>query len=368
MKPKILAYYLPAYHRIPENDKWHGEGFTEWDTTKKGEKFTNGQYQPRVPLNDYYYNLTKIEDLKWQCNLAKQYNVDGFCFYHYWFNGKKILEKPAEVFLNNKGLDREFCFAWANEEWRNTWNSKLEEPELLLAQNYDDLSDWENHFNYLLPFFKDERYLKLDNKPVFMIYRIESIPEYSQRFSEWDALAKKNGFSGIYLIQMINNDYAQVLEDRVISAKVDFEPNKTVCTRQRYALSYWRIRRMMYNKLVKKNFLHNFIYDKVKYTSFCKSMLKKKYIHNENYFHSIFVDWDNTARKGKRGLIFYKSSPQIFNYYFKKIYEFSIKESKEFIFIFAWNEWGEGAYLEPDKKNEYKYLEAIQKTVNFNAE
>ena len=300
MKPKILAYHLPAYHRIPENDRWHGEGFTEWVTTKKGIKYSKYQSQPRVPLNNRYYDLSRIEDIRWQCELARKYNIDGFCFYHYWFNGKKIFEKPAELLLANKDIDIDYCFAWANEEWRNTWTDKLGEPELLLAQNYDDLDDWKVHFDYLLNFFKDNRYIKIDNKPVFLIYHIESIPESTQRFNEWNELAKKNGFNGIYLVQMVSSDTTREICSTVINAKVDFEPVRSLASHEKYAIRPWRIRRTLYDKLVKRTLLHKYIFDEVDYSKFCKSLLKKSYLNNKNYFYSAVVDWDSKPKKGKR--------------------------------------------------------------------
>lgn len=366
MKPKILAYHLPAYHRIPENDKWHGEGFTEWVTTKKGIAFSKDQYQPRVPLDANYYNLSNIDDLAWECQLAKKYGVDGFCFYHYWFDGKLIFEKPTEMLLDRKDINIDFCFAWANEEWRNTWTEKLDEPELLLAQNYESDKDWDDHFKYLLRFFKDERYIKIDNKPVLMIYRIEKIPNYEQRFLKWIDLAKEEGLDGLYIIQMINNDFSRDIKSPIIDSKVDFEPVKTFASREKYAFSKWRFREALYNKLVRRTFLFNHIFNSVDYAGFCKSLLRKKYTCNANYYYSAVVDWDNTARKGKRGWFMKKSSPLIFKRYIQKIYSLTCKENKEFIFIFAWNEWGEGAYLEPDTRNKYGYLEAVKKVVEDN--
>ena len=364
MKPKILAYHLPAYHRIPENDKWHGEGFTEWVTTKKGIEFSKYQHQPRVPLNNKYYDLSKIDDIEWQCALAKKYGIDGFCFYHYWFNGKKIFEKPTEMLLKNKGIDIEYCFAWANEEWKNTWTDKLGEPELLLAQNYDNLEDWKIHFNYLLQFFKDERYIKIDNKPVFLIYHIEHIPEHDKRFDEWNMLAKENGFNGIHLVQMVNSDATRQIKTNVINAQVDFEPVRSLASHEKYAIRPWRIRRTVYDKLVKRNPLHNYIFDEVDYRRFCDSLLQKGYLKNENYYYSAVVDWDNTPRKGKRGWFMKKSSPERFQAYMRKIYKKTIEEQKPLMFVFAWNEWGEGAYLEPDVRNKYGYLEAVKRVVD----
>lgn len=364
MRPKVLAYHLPGYHRIPENDKWHGEGFTEWITTKKGVEFSKYQHQPRVPLDNNYYDLSKVDDIRWQCKIAKEHGVDGFCFYHYWFGGKKIFETPTELLLENKDIDIDYCFAWANEEWRNTWTESLDTPELLLGQSYDDLDDWKNHFYYVMKFFNDERYIKIDNKPVFMIYHIENIPDADKRFEEWKQMAIESGFNGIYLIQMVSSDQTRIFKSKVIDAQVDFEPVRSLASKEKYAISPWRIRRTVYSKLVKKNFLYKYIYDIVDYKNFYQSILKKDYIAgNGSYFYSGVVDWDSTPRKGKRAWFMKGATPDLFKQYFSKIYQKTVAEGKPFVFLFAWNEWGEGSYLEPDTKNEYRYLEAIKEII-----
>lgn len=363
MKPKVLAYHLPGFHRIPENDEWHGEGFTEWVTTKKGEVYSKYQYQPKVPLNHNYYDLSKIDDIKWQCEIARKHGVDGFCFYHYWFGGKKIFEKPSELLLNSKDMEIEYCFAWANEEWRNTWTDKLDNPPLLLGQDYSNLNDWKKHFEYLLEFFNDERYIKIDNKPVFLIYHLEQIPNYELRFNEWNEMAIRSGFAGIHLVQMVSGDLTRQIKTDVINAKVDFEPVRSLASKEKYALKPWRIRRTLYDKLVKKNILHEFIFDIVDYSSFWKSILEKKYLKEEDYYYSGFINWDSTPRKGKRAWFMKGATPKLFEYFFGKVYNNTIKEKKPLIFLFAWNEWGEGAYLEPDERFGYGYLEAIRNVI-----
>lgn len=159
---KILALYLPQFHAIPENDEWWGKGFTEWVNVKKARPLFEGHYQPRIPLNENYYNLLDNSVKKWQIDLAKEHGIYGFCVYHYWFCGKKLLEKPMEQYLADKSLDFPFCFCWANEHWSNAWVSG--ENKILMAQNFEDREDWDNHFYYMLPFFQDERYIKRRRK------------------------------------------------------------------------------------------------------------------------------------------------------------------------------------------------------------
>ena len=171
---KIIAFYLPQYHAIPENDQWWGKGFTEWTNVKKAKPLFEGHDQPRIPLNHNYYNLLDDNTKIWQANLAKKYGVYGFCYYHYWFKGgKKLLEKPAEQMLSNKSIDLPFCFCWANENWTRNWDGG--NREIMVEQDYGNKDDWECHFQYLLQFFKDKRYITVDGKPLFIIYKPDLI-------------------------------------------------------------------------------------------------------------------------------------------------------------------------------------------------
>ena len=187
---KILAYYLPQFHEIPENNEWWGKGFTEWTNVKKAKPLFDGHYMPRIPLNENYYDLTDISTQQWQVELARKYGIYGFCMYHYWFNGHMLLEKPINQYLEHKELDLPFCFSWANEYWTNGWVSS--ENKILMAHDNTDEQDWINHFNYFLPFFKDDRYIKVEGKPLLILY----FPNILQRCNEmiicWRKLAIEN--------------------------------------------------------------------------------------------------------------------------------------------------------------------------------
>jgi len=165
---KVVALYLPQFHTIPENDTWWGEGFTEWVNIKKAIPLFENHHQPRMPLQDNYYNLADPDVMRWQASIAKEHGVYGFCFYHYWFDGKLLLQKPIENFLENKDIDIHFCISWANEHWTDQWVS--EKWNVLIEQRYGERDEWKVHFDYLLPYFKDDRYIKVDEKPVFVIY------------------------------------------------------------------------------------------------------------------------------------------------------------------------------------------------------
>lgn len=201
-KIKTIAFYLPQYHAIPENDKFWGKGFTEWVNTKKATPLFEGHYQPKVPLNENYYNLLDDDVKIWQANLAKKYGVFGFCYYHYWFkDGKKLLEKPLEQMLQNKDVDIPFCMSWANENWSKRWDGGNQ--EIIAEQDYGTEDDWKKHLLYMVQFFKDERYITLNGDPVFLIYKPEEIPDLHRMVTYWQSEIKKFGFNRICL--MIQN-------------------------------------------------------------------------------------------------------------------------------------------------------------------
>lgn len=339
-KIKIIAFYLPQFHEIEENNRAWGKGFTEWDNVKKAVPLFDGHYQPREPLNDNYYNLLEPGTLDWQVKLAKKYGVYGFCFYHYWFrDGRRALEKPVEMLLNSIGTDMPFCFSWANEPWTKTWHGAAGEKEVLIEQRYGDEKQWKKHFDYLLPFFKDNRYIKVGGKPVFLIYQINKIGCFNKMADYWNMLANENGIPGIYIVDMLTGD-GKVGRNKRISASVDFEPGKE--------------KRKSSSKKGKPNIDS---YDEV-----CLQMINT--VHKKNEYRCIFVDYDDTPRRGMAGNVFPGSTPDKFGMYLQKITRLSQKEDNGFVFINAWNEWGEGNYLEPDKKNGYAYLEAVYMALN----
>ncbi|GER70384.1 glycosyl transferase [Weizmannia acidilactici] len=355
---KIIAFYLPQFHSIPENDKWWGKGFTEWTNTKKALPLYRGHSQPKEPLNDNYYNLLNDDVKKWQIELAKEYGIYGFCYYHYWFNGKKVLEKPLEQVLNNSSLDLPFCISWANEPWTRSWDGKTN--EILLAQDYGDKKDWYNHFQYLLQFFKDQRYIKIDNQPLLVIYKVESIPNHKMLFEYWINLARKNGFKGLYIAETLNGLQKNSVSN-LSNAIIQFEPNFTI-----------HHDRPLIDKI--KNKIKNitlipskgsFIYKTMDYDITWKRILKRKInLNDKDVFLGGFVDWDNTARKGKNALVFHGGSPEKFKKYLKlQIKNAKLKYNSDFIFINAWNEWAEGTYLEPDKKYGNSYLKAVKEAL-----
>ena len=230
---KIIAFYLPQFHEIPENNKWWGKGFTEWVNVKKARPLFENHNQPRVPLNKNYYNLLDEKTQKEQVKLANDYGLYGFCFYHYWFDGKLLLEKPVEKFLKNKSLDTHFCICWANEHWTNAWANK--EAKVLIEQKYGNKKEWKDHFDYLLNFFKDDRYIKENNKPLLVIYRPELIDCLKEMLEFWDEEAKKHGFAGL--------DFAYQHAGYTVSPKCD----ESLFTIYVFIIQYYNI---IYNEFI----------------------------------------------------------------------------------------------------------------------
>ena len=222
---KIIAFYLPQFHSFKENDEWWGKGFTEWTNVKNAKPLFKGHYQPRIPLNKNYYNLTNVDTLKWQADIAKKYGIYGFCYYHYWFDGHMLMEKPMELMLANEEVDLPFCICWANENWTKAWAQHSK--KVLISQTYGDRSDWEKHFYYLLPFFMDKRYIYKDEMPIFVIYRPELIPTLRPMLEFWDKLAKENGLKGIiYMYQQHNYDHQTADTGDLFSYAIEYEPGR----------------------------------------------------------------------------------------------------------------------------------------------
>lgn len=357
---EVIAFYLPQYHIIPENNKWWGEGYTEWRNVKAAKPLYPGHYQPRIPLNDNYYDLLDTEVMINQAKLAREYGVTGFAYYHYWFAGKMLLEKPVENMRKTPEIDIPYCLAWANEEWKKYWYGQGE--EILINQNYGSRKNWEEHFEYLLDYFKDERYIKIDGKPVFIIYRSGVMRQGKQMMDCWNKLAKKNGFPGIYVIGMKNWEF-ETKACAWLDAMVDYEPTKE----QRIKI----MKRRIYDQKALRERYNFGLWNRLtcdihSYAHINKEMLRIP--HESNEFRGTFVDFDNSARAKKNGLIFYGSTPKSFKKYFSEHVRLSKKEGKNYIFINAWNEWGEGCYLEPDTKYKFGYLEAVRSALKENGE
>lgn len=359
---KIVPFYLPQYHSIVENNQWWGEGFTEWTNTKKGRPLYKNHYQPREPLHDNYYNLLDDKVMVDQMKLARKYKISGFCFYHYWFCGKKLLEKPIERLLSNSAADLPFCLAWANEPWTRAWYGKEGEKEILQPQNYGNEADWTNHFMYLLTFFKDKRYICIDEKPVFLIYRSYNIMKCDQMLELWKSLAEANGLKGLYFISM-ETAYEIDKRHKMFDANMEYEPMRTLRDfdakwHEKRALKKVKLEKYNWNSLLKKSYI-----DRISYDECYQLITKRMHKQNKKVYLGAFVDWDNTARKGDKSTIFEGASPEKFKDNLVRQIQRSKELKNDILFVNAWNEWSEGAYLEPDKRYGYAYLHAVRNAI-----
>ena len=349
---KVLALHLPAFHQIPENDEWWGNGFTEWNNVKSGKKLYDKHYQPIQPLNNNYYDLSNKNDLKNQIEMANKYGIYGFVFYHYWFgNGKMLFEKPAEMILKNMDLNINFCFSWANQTWITTWHGM--QPKTLLEQLYPGKSDWEAHYKYWRKFFLDSRYIKYGNKPMVFIYNPSEIPDYDNMIEYFDKQCKMDGFSGIYVVEYIF-PRNRSLYSKKSDAVFEFEP--------RYTLFFDITKINLFFRAIKKKLNMT---DYQSYDRLWNYILKRKRTYSgKTIIEGCFVGWDNSARCGRNSLIVKGKSIEKFRKYFSKFYRHNrVDASDEFCVINAWNEWSEGAYLEPDDIDKYGYLQVIMDNV-----
>lgn len=348
---ELVAFHLPQFHCIPENDKWWGEGFTEWNNTKKATPLFDGHYQPRIPLNEKYYDLSTPDDIVWEMKLAKEYGIDAFCYYHYWFDGKLLLQKPLELMRTlSERIDYFFC--WANEPWSRSWEGS---KEVLMPQKYGEENDWKAHFDYLLPFFQDEHYMKKDGCPILVLYRCNNIPHCDEMIAYLDRCCVENGFKGIYVIEERNN-FQTKRASTESKAILDFEPMYTLSHGRSILVRLMdKIKTAVFNKKT-GNHLLVFNYDLV-----WNTILSRKYNDGVKHYLGAFVDWDNTPRKGKNGTIIRGYSPVKFEKYLKQQLIRCETLRSEMLFINAWNEWGEGTYLEPDSKYGFANLEIIRR-------
>lgn len=348
---KIIAYYLPQFHEVKENNIWWGENFTEWTNTKKMRPLFKGHYQPKEPFEDNYYNLLDKKSVEWQSNIADKYNIYGFCYYHYWFSGDKILEKPAENLLKWKEIKQKFCFCWANHDWKKSIKGKT---EILKRQTYGDEDEWEKHFLYLVDFFNDVRYIKIQNKPVFVLYDTLKIKRYNERILYYNKRCIDYGFDGIYIIESINS---------INGKKISNDSQAVVLREPIISMTSIGIGQRVQN-IIKRRVLK--VPVKYSYEKIFRRMVSSFESVNwdTKVYPGTFIDWDNTPRHGKAGSLIINKTPEIFEKYLRIHKSIMKKKSVDYIFINAWNEWAEGMYLEPDKKNKFTYLEIIKKVAN----
>lgn len=347
MKP--MAFYLPQMHPIPENDAWWGKGFTEWTNVSKAVPRFSQHYQPRLPGELGYYDLRCLPVMEQQVELAKIYGLYGFCFYYYWFDGKRLLEKPLDLFLENRHLDLNFCICWANENWTRRWDGL--ESDVLISQTYSDpdiraiAQDW-------MKYFSDERYTKVDGKPVLLIYRPDLIPNFADVSALWRQEARLAGFEGLYIVaaSAFNGKRTNAAG---LDATYDFPPHHLGAPRYSGPLEWL-------DPLAKTK---TYSYEGA--VEAAEADYGQKNEDEIPRHPGALVGWDTEPRKPGRGDVFVGSSPALFRRWLRAAFQKAAKTpaANRFIFINAWNEWAEGAYLEPDRRHGYAYLAALRSVV-----
>lgn len=351
-KIRVLAFYLPQFHPIPENDKWYGKGFTEWTNVGKAKPLFRGHYQPRVPADLGYYDLRVPETRQAQADMAREYGVEAFCYWHYWFgNGRRLLERPFNEVLESGKPDFPFCPAWANHSWRGIYNG-VKTKESLIDQTYGGLSDYERHFYDVLPAFEDKRYVTVDGKPFFLIFAPAEIPDSREFIDCWQRLAARNGLTGIHFVA---HTYQPNDIDNFLSMGYDAVNVVRLFEYQRIGISF--VQKVL-NKVNREVFKHGFwcqYKDAMKYFS-------GKEDERENAYPTIIPNWDHSPRTGRYGAILKDSTPQLFQKHVEQTVHLILNKDDDhrIVILKSWNEWAEGNYVEPDLNFGRGYLEALR--------
>lgn len=351
-KVRAVAIYLPQFHPTSENDNWWGNGFTEWTNVTKAQPLFKGHYQPRLPTDMGFYDLRAIETIEEQAKLAAENGIYGFSFYHYWFHGKRLLHEPVDLILKSKKPDFPFLLFWANESWSRRWLG--EERDVLIKQEYSEEDD-RKHIEWLCDeVFSDKRYIKVNEKPVFVIYRPNDLPDCGKTLAMFRKIALDKGYKGLYLV---GNNSHSVKNLEHFDITLNFEPQLGLL--KKAFEDKWSYKRMLdnYSKFkIRSGTLKVYDYSEV------KQLMRKRKVPYK-FLPCPFVGWDNTARRGNKGIIIVNEDA--------KSFEDSLRWSKEIvneypeeerlIFINAWNEWAEGNHLEPCIKNGSKFLNSVKK-------
>jgi len=340
---RSIAFYLPQYHPIPENDEWWGKGFTEWTNVSKAQQLFPDHYQPHIPSDLGYYDLRSPEIRQAQADLAQKYGIYGFCYYHYWFNGKRLLEHPFNEVLDTGKPDFPFCLCWANEVWTRAWDGRS--GEILIDQKYSREDDIQ-HIRWLASAFQDKRYIKINGRPLILIYRAGNLPNPYRTASIWRKEAKKLGIGDLYLckVESFADEHSDP-EEIGFDASIEFQPDWSNLGSNISGDAYGD--HLVYN-----------------YSEIVERMIRK-ISPSYKRFPCVTPSWDNSARRKKNALIIKGATPELYETWLtesiKRVDNFNLDE--RIVFINAWNEWAEGAYLEPDEQFGTAYLEVIRDTV-----
>lgn len=345
----LIAFYLPQFHPIPENDIWWGKGFTEWTNVSKALPQYLGHYQPRQPGELGYYDLRIGDVQKRQVELAKKYGIFGFCFHYYWFNGKRLLEKPLELFVNNPDIDFPFCINWANENWTRRWDGQSN--EILIAQEHSFELDKEIIHDFI-KLFRHPNYIRVNNRPLLIVYRADILKEANKTLCYWRKIAVEEKVGIPYILAAQTFGYSDPGSDK-FDGVLEFPPHN---------------RDFLPDITATLTLLNSEYQGTVyRYNDFVNSSLRKLVKQPFKQFNTVMPGWDNEARRPGTGITFDGSTPKIFGLWLDAACQFAINnfnKEERYVFINAWNEWAEGAYLEPDRRFGYAYLQQTLDVLN----
>jgi len=361
---RLIAFYLPQYHPIPENDLWWGTGFTEWTNVTKARSLFPGHYQPHVPADLGFCDLRVPEVREAQAALAQEYGISGFCYYHYWFNGKRLLNRPFDEVLRSGKPEFPFCLCWANENWTRRWDGLHQ--EILICQNHS-LEDDREHIRHLFSAFEDKRYIRVHGKPLFLVYRTEILPEPERTADVWRETARAAGLGDLYLVRVESHSKQPDPRRIGFDAAVEFAPDLNVLRLPKLHRSQWDLQARVENQLRKVGVLPQAYFDHnvYSYDDLVTGMLAKP---SEPYtwFRCVTPSWDNSARRAKAALIIHKSRPEAYERWLGEMIQTTVNTfegDERLLFVNAWNEWAEGNHLEPDQRWGRAYLEATRRAV-----
>ena len=352
---KAIAIHLPQFHPIPENDEWWGKGFTEWTNVAKARPLFKNHYQPHVPADLGFYDLRLEEARQAQVELAKQHGIYGFCHYHYWFNGKRLLHAPLDRMRVNRSENFPFMLCWANENWTRKWDGLND--DILIKQDYNPQDDI-NHIRFLWEhFFQHKDYIRVDGKPFFVIYRPSLLPNVKATVNLWRQESLRLGYGELHIGFMNNFPFNENYREIGFDCKIDFQPNfkKAQATHEAVPL----VDRVKNILGFKSHYTDHNIYSYSKYVD----GITQELFAVENEYPGITPSWDNSSRRNNNATIFVNSSPELYERWLKRIKEV-YSEQPTFLFINAWNEWAEGCHLEPCDRWGLKYLEATRRVLS----
>jgi hypothetical protein len=351
-KVRLIAFYLPQFHPIPENDEWWGRGFTEWTNVAKAKPLFAGHQQPNFPADLGFYDLRVAESRVAQAELARQYGIEGFCYWHYWFGGKRLLERPFNEVLKSGQPVFPFCLAWANHTWSGIWHGCPD--RILIEQTYPGVRDFTDHFYAMVDAFRDPRYMKVDGRNIFCIYRPSDLREPVLFMDTWRQLAEREGMPGFYFIAI--TDYPWKIPEHGYDACTT-NPPVAMLTYQGIKSLNEEIERTSSKE--KRELPQVFSYE-----AFVRNAFPKQTRRSE-FYPCVVPNWDNTPRSGVNGLVLHGSTPELYATHLSEAVDLVADRStdRRVVFIKSWNEWAETNYLEPDLRWDKAYLETTLRVV-----